>query len=157
MSADFTAFSFTFMKCCFKNFIIMCLLLSLLFMRSREMQLMSIFVKKMKYFLLMFKINFSLNVNRVDVLCKVLITEALKKTAFIFAFISLWELIQLWILIQFWELILLWIKQKLKTILNCEMFNADMKIRNCMQTLKFETLQWIYLMLCIICTCIISF
>ena len=89
MLTDFTAFSFASMKHYFKDFVIMYLLLSLLFMRFREMQLTFVFVKKIKCFLLMFKINLDLNVNRVDVLCRALIIKDLKKMMFIFIFISL--------------------------------------------------------------------
>ena len=132
---------------CFKNFVMMYLLFLLLMMKLKDVQLTIIFVNDIKHFSLTFKINFDFDVNRMNALFRILITKVLKSA---FAL--------LWMLIQFWEFILLWIKWKLlRTILNYDESDADIKIKKCVQTLKFKILQWIHLMLYIICIYIIFF
>ena len=78
MLANLAASSFIFMLHCFRDFVMMCLLLLLLVMEPKGMQLAAVFVGDVGCFPLAFRVGFGFGVDRMGALSRALITEVLE-------------------------------------------------------------------------------
>lgn len=80
MSTDIAASSSAPMLHCFRNFVVVCLLLLLLVVRLKDVQLTAVFVENIEHFSLTFRVSFSFSVGKIEVRFRALTTETLKKT-----------------------------------------------------------------------------